>query len=285
MLRAILLTLVAATTLSAQVRSDVDLKFEVASVKQNRSGSGKWETSAKPSGFSATNATPEELIIFAYAIPQTVRQMAFHEAISQLVGEPRWIFSERYDVTATAGRAVKPDEVRAMVRALLQERFKLVIHQEHKSSRTYALMLARSDSRLGPQIRRTEIDCKAIAAANAQFAAGLGPRPASASNGAPACGTGTDKDGAVRFGGVTMDSFVRAISKDAGRTVVDKTRLSGNYEITLKYSNGDTPLNGLPDDRPTLFTALRDQLGLKLEVQQNVLDVWVIDHIEHPTPN
>lgn len=82
-----------------------------------------------------------------------------------------------------------------------------------------------------------------------------------------------------------MDSFVRTLSKDAGRTVVDKTGLSGNYEISLRYSNGDAPLNGLPDERPTLFTALREQLGLKLEAQQNALDVWVIDHVEHPTPN
>lgn len=120
--------------------------FEVASVKQNRSGSGRWEAKGTPTGIVATNTTPEELIVYAYALRQFE---VHHEPNNVLLGEPRWISSERYDVTATAGRAVKPDEVQAMVRALLHERFKLVIHQEHKPSQTSALMIVRPD-RLGP---------------------------------------------------------------------------------------------------------------------------------------
>ena len=86
-------------------------------------------------------------------------------------------------------------------------------------------------------------------------------------------------------GGLPIETLARSIAKEAGRTVVDKTGLTGNYEFALKYSPAGNRDNSASDDRPTIFMALREQLGLKLEPEQNPLQVLVIDRIERPTPN
>jgi uncharacterized protein (TIGR03435 family) len=254
------------------------LAFEVASIKRNRSGTGNWRVKGNPAGLTATNTTPQQLVIFAYALRNFEISRELND---QIVGEPDWMSSERYDVSASAGRTVTPEEVRAMVRSLLQERFKMAAHRETKLRQTYALMLARPDRILGPELRRTDVDCQAVAAANAAFVGGLQPRPKPASNGVSPCAL-VPAEGTLNAGGVPIETLARSIAKEAGRTVVDKTGLTGNYEFKLKYSPAG---NSAADDRPTIFIALREQLGLKLEPQQNPLDVLVIDRIERPTAN
>jgi uncharacterized protein (TIGR03435 family) len=259
-----------------------NLAFEVASIKRNRSGKGSWQVKSNPAGLTAINATPQQLIIYAYALRNFEISRELND---QIVGEPEWMLTERYDVSASAGRKVILEELRTMVRALLQERFKMTAHREATLRQTYALMLARPDRILGPGLRRTEVDCKAIAAANAAFVGGVGARPQLASNGAPPCGLVSGDEGKLMGGGLPIETLARSIAKEAGRAVVDKTGLTGNYEFTLKYSPAGNRDNSASDDRPTIFMALREQLGLKLEPEQNPLQVLVIDRIERPTPN
>ena len=238
-----------------QAGSPATLEFEVASIKQNRSGSGSFRLHGSPGGrVTAINETPAQLVDWAYALGDFQRLLA--GAPSRIMGGPAWMLSERYDVIASAGRAVALEDLRAMVRALLLERFKLAAHYEMKDRPTYALLLARTDRKLGPQLRRTDVDCQAVAAARAEAVRGERPLPPPAPNGAPQCGWGGE-GGALRSGGATMDALALKISRDAGRTVVDKTGLSGNYEFTLDYSSSGASGNGVPNDRPTIFTALR----------------------------
>jgi len=157
-----------------------------------------------------------------------------------------------------------------MLRALLADRFKFAAHYETQQRPIYTLVLARADGRLGPQLRHIDIDC-----------ATYKPDPdasARTSADAPPCtfrvtGAQTSK---MVSGGRTMQQLADSISNEAGRPIFDKTGLTGYYVFTLE-DDGFNP-NGL-----SIFTALQEQLGLKLESARGPVDVLVIDHIERPT--
>jgi uncharacterized protein (TIGR03435 family) len=249
--------------------------FEVASIKRNNSGSPAVTNNSLPGGrYIMTNAPVRSLILFAYPIPS-----------GEIIGGPDWIGSERYDVNASAGRDATREELQAMVGALLSAKFSLVAHRETRNRPIYALRLARTDGRLGPDIRRTALDCDAVVAANKEAARGLRTPPPLASNGAPPCGILQQPGGAMLSGGITIELLAGSLSGAAGRLVVDKTGLAGNYEFTLNFAVARGNGNNATDDRPTLFTALREQLGLKLEPEQSPVETLVIDRIERPTPD
>ena len=132
-------------------------------------------------------------------------------------------------------------------------------------------MLARTDGRVGPQLLRFGGDCAALVAAVRQGREK--PELPTPSNGAAACGYGIGPRG-LTAGGITMSTFAAAIKGYAGRPVIDKTELAGYYELTLEMT-ADVPV----------FTAIREQLGLKLEPDRAPLPVVVIDQIERPTEN
>jgi hypothetical protein len=133
--------------------------FEVASVKPNKSGDGRISIQMQPGGrFTATNFPLRELIRMAYGVQN-----------SQLVGGPDWIGSERFDIVAKAESDPSPSPpggppgpMLMMVRNLLVERFKLAVHNETKDLPIYALVMARADGRLGPQLRASQVDCAAL---------------------------------------------------------------------------------------------------------------------------
>jgi uncharacterized protein (TIGR03435 family) len=123
--------------------------FEVASVKPNTSGSGSSSLNTLPGGrFQATNATVRQLILAAYRLKRL-----------QLTGGPSWIDSEHFDVEARAAENVPPEQTMTMLKGLLGDRFKLVTHNETKDQPVYALVLARNDRSLGPQLKPTTLDC------------------------------------------------------------------------------------------------------------------------------
>jgi uncharacterized protein (TIGR03435 family) len=223
-----------------------------------------------PGRYVLINSTVRSMIAFAYPLPS-----------GQIVGGPEWISSDRYDVNATAGRVATRDEIAAMVRTLLTERFGFKAHIETRALPTYALMSTRDDGTIGPNMRHIDVDCAAAVAANTDAARSRTVAPI-ASNGAPVCGMLREAGGPLKAGGISMEMLAATLSRPAGRPVVDKTGLHGLYELTLTYS---TEINAANDERPTLFTALREQLGLKLEAEDNQLEVLVIDGIERPTPD
>ncbi len=242
--------------------------FEAAVIRPNRSGETGTFIGQRPGGqYVMTNGTIGLLL-----------QNAYRPENREIIGAPAWVLSDRYDLQATANATTTSDDLRLMLRALLVERLKLVAHLEAREEPAYFLVAARPDGRLGPQIARTTRDCAAVAAANQ---AGL-PRPQldPPANGAPPCGLQAN-GGELLGGGMTLDLLARNLGIRAGRPVFDRTGIDGYYDFTLKYSRDQDPNPDLPE----FFTALQEQLGLRLESGRAPLQTLVIEHIERPTEN
>ena len=247
------------------------LTFEVASIKQNKSASTQGGADAQPGGrVTITNTSLFDLIRYAHGLQRS----------EMVLGEraPSWLGSERWDVLAKGPEQANQQQLRTMLQNLLVDRFKLIARREVRSVPVYALLLTSSDRGLGPQLRPSTADCAALAAA------------ARAANAAPGsarvCGrnSGGDAGGAFISGiGVPLADFVRTLSASAGRVVVEATGLTGVYDLELKWTP-DQPsgANGAPTDRGSLFTAIQEQLGLRLEPRQAPMDVFVIESAERP---
>ena len=166
-----------------------------------------------------------------------------------------------------------------MLRSLLEDRFRLSAHRETRDLPIYALVLARADGRLGPQLRQTTSDyCARLLAAAGK--AGDTPVPP----GGPVCGMrpgGTGNE--ITAGAMPMNEFARFLNVNVGRTVVDRTGLTGVWDFDLKWSAPNAPT---PDpDRPSIFTALQEQLGLRLDAATGPVEVLVIDRVERLIPD
>jgi uncharacterized protein (TIGR03435 family) len=176
-----------------------------------------------------------------------------------------------------------------MLRSLLTERFKLAFHNETRDMPVYALMKARTDGKLGAGLTPAANDCAALGRGRR----GGGPPPAPPQPGQKMeCGMMIGP-GRLNAGGMPMSNLATALAPQVGRIVLDKTELTGNYDFELIYAPealggvGAPPLlNGgqvqVDPNAPNLFTALQEQLGLKLDSQRGPVDVVVIDRIEVP---
>ncbi len=219
-----------------------------------------------------------------------LRAYALHD--SQLSGGPGWIASERFDVLAKAA-APPPGgvpDVLVMLRKLLADRFALRTHTETRPLAAYVLRVARADGRLGPQLRPSTVDCKTNPAP---------PTPNTAptnADGWPPCGlsltrtmvAGGRSRSDARHSAVTMREFAIALQNAVDRPVVDRTGLAGVFDIEYAYLREGaavSPDSPVAADAPDLFTALREQLGLRLESQTLPVDTLVIDAVEPPTTN
>jgi uncharacterized protein (TIGR03435 family) len=257
--------------------------FEVASVKPNRSGDLAVRIEL-PAGnrFTATNVPLRELVRFAYDVQS-----------ARLMGGPDWIRSERFDIVARAERdlpgwtpAGPPIPLLLMMRALLTDRFGLVVHQETRELPIYALTVARDDRKFGPELRPSSLECGATQP-------GPPARPPAGPD-QPSCGARIGP-GQMAMGGMPMTELATILSNFVQRTVIDRTGLAGTFDIHLSWTPdrlpqgppppGAPPLPPVDPNGPSLFAALTEQLGLKLEPQQAPLDVLVIDRVERPTPD
>jgi uncharacterized protein (TIGR03435 family) len=255
MFRALLLTVVAATTLSAQVTSDADLKFEVASIKPNNdiSPSIGGASFVRNGRFSVTAVPLRLLIAQAFGVQQK----------DQLIGGPSWSTSARYDITATTP-LLMPTRAQqsAMLLNLLKDRFRLETHVEQRPIDAYELRLARADGKLGPGLRPFTADCEALRGSS------------------NACGASSNGPVHTATGMPLRMLYEGQLPGTIERRIIDKTGLTGvfSWELQTQRDPNDT-------SAPSIFTALQEQLGLKLVPATVPLDVVVIDHIEPPTPN
>jgi uncharacterized protein (TIGR03435 family) len=266
-LLAVILGLCALSTVAAQ-----DASFEAAALKRNVSADQGQLVDQQGLRYRMVNVTLRTMILNAYR-PRSLR----------LIGAPGWVESERYDLEAIMPAGTSADQRAAMLRNLLAERARLVAHYEEREDDVYFLVLARADGRLGPSLRLAPRDCAAAAAAGQ---AGK-PAPAlpPAGNGAPPCGI-RSQGGEFLAGGITMESLARNLGGSrSGRIVIDRTGLEGFYELTLNYDAGREATAATPGDVPTLFTALQEQLGLKLEAGRAPVQTVIIDRVERPTPD
>jgi uncharacterized protein (TIGR03435 family) len=218
---------------------------------------------------------------------------AFDLQPPQLVGLPDWASSERFDIAAKAEQdfprtGEKPSRAQLMVQSLLEERFKLVSHRETRDLPAYALVLARADGRLGPQLKQSDVDCAALAAAQkaggaasgggAVAAPGPSSRPALAER--RPC-TMTSSDSMLRATAIPIAALIATLSSATQRMVVDRTGLTGSFDFDLTFAREQSP----DTSAPSVFTAVQEQLGLKLESVRVPMEVLVIDSIERPTPD
>lgn len=256
--------------------------YEVASIKPEKSGSMMFRVLNTPDGFSATT-TVQMLIRVAYGIED-----------NQISGAPGWVSSDKYDVEAkmdqaTADKVKKLGEAEReparqhMLQALLAERCKLTVHRETKELPIYSLVVAKGGSKLH-EAKPGDTYPNGIK--------GLDGRPAPVGAHLMRMGRGE-----LTGQSIAMEQIARLLTQQTGRTVVDNTGLKGNYDFTLHWTpdqsapalngpSGGGPDSTTPSDSgPSIFTAIQEQLGLKLESQKGPVEILVIDHVEKPSEN
>lgn len=181
-----------------------------------------------------------------------------------------------------------------MLRTLLAERFKLVARTEMREQPVYALVLARADGRLGPNLRASRECLKGGTASGPRgFGQGADGRGAGVPPLQPGqqmgCGMRSMSDGrgsVIQGGARTIAEIARSLDGRAGRTVIDRTGLTGAYDVDLRFAPSNVQTApGADSELPTLFTALQEQLGLKLESATGPVEYLVVDRIERPTPD
>lgn len=262
-------------------------RYDVVSIKRNTSGAlgSNGSVPQRPDGgFIMLNIPIGTLVGRAYEV-----------APIDMVGLPAWAMSERYDVTTTSTLArATPEEGRLMLRAMLAERAQLVAKIEPREQPVYDLVLARADRSLGPGITRSETDCEARlaaqrAAAEAALASGSAPPPPVLPdfNAAPSCSYRILNDGME--GESAIAGLTTLLRQSAGRPVVDKTGLAGTFRIKLTFDRAAgtrspevAPAVGAP---PSIFTALPEQLGLRLDASKAMRPALVVERLERPTEN
>ena len=285
LIRALVLGAAVVTPLAAQQATPA---YEVASVKPNRTPAPVTRMQAAPGRYSWTAATLKTLIAVSH------QRSAFDPR--EVVGGPDWIDTDRFDVVVQApGGAVLtdadgfPGPVFAMVRAVLADRFGLVTHNEVRERPSYALTTARGDRRLGDGLKRVDAAC---AESMRRLAA---PAPGTPPAGPPPCSFGGGP-GQLIGTSVSLAMLASVLSRQVGRPVVDRTGVEGSFNITLEYApeagiTGPAPAGAAPPappanrEAPSIFTALQEQLGLKLEATRAPVDVLVIDKALQPTEN
>jgi uncharacterized protein (TIGR03435 family) len=252
--------------------------FEAASVKPSSSADKRllYNMSNVVAGgqFTVSNVTVKRLIQDAYRIKQF-----------QISGGPGWVGSELFDIAAKPDGPVSLEQFQNMLQSLLAERFQLAIKSDTKEMPVYALVVAKN----GPKFKAAHESDPNIVDLNGR------PLPQ---------GTGRARITIIRRGrlttqGTDMASLADSLANFLGRTVLDKTGLTGIYDLKLEWKPDENQVAmfgamGVPEgfgapppdwDGPSLFTALDEQLGLKLDSQKGPVDIFTIEHIERPSAN
>lgn len=265
----------AAVAVSQAQSPPVRSGFDVASVKPSANPEGQSLLQAIPGRLRMSNLALRRLILNAWGIQDY-----------QLAGDPPWIASEHYDIQATAAPDTTVQQMEGpMLQVLLEERFKLAFHRETRQLPVYELGVGKSGAKF--QLTK-EGSCTPWSVDSAPPPA---PTPGQPIN---FCGLHMTVNGlnrALDGKGVTMATLAGSLSRtytsDLGRNVIDGTGLAGTFDLHLNWAMD--PLTGrgaAPDPAgPSLFTALQDQLGLRLESAKGPVEVLVIDHIEKPSAN
>jgi uncharacterized protein (TIGR03435 family) len=262
-----------ALSLTSDVSHGQNAAFEVVSVKRNQLG-GPGSFGVEPGGRLAVVNMPVGMLIW---ISHKVQPF-------QIVGAPDWINSERYDIRAkpAEGTSGDRDMLLTMVRQMLSDRFQLQVRAERREMPMYRLVRADPDAPLSKTLKPSQANC------TAQSARG-GPPSATPPPGGR-CTVMIRPGGVATIVGYPMAELARMLGPMVNRVVVDETGLQGNWDLELEFEPPAPPPGfGGPaeppaptGDAPPIFTALREQLGFKLESARGPVDVFVIARIERP---
>ena len=245
------------------------LAFDVASVKSNVSGAAGGSVRITPGGRLVAQNAPLRLLIGA----------AYDVRDFQLFGGPGWLSSEHYDIEAKAKNDTPTErEISQMLQSLLSDRFHLIAHRETRELPLYRLSVGKG----GNKLESARANCTPMIPP---------PNPAQID---PAtfrpCGGFNTTTGMLRGGTVGMARLAIALSRILGRTVTDETGLGGTYDVNLRWTPDETQALQTPQPladptAPSLFTAIQEQLGLRLESGKGPVEVLVIDQAEKPSGN
>lgn len=275
--------LMLASVATAQSDPPPTPKFDVASIKPAAPGGrGMFIRPTAGGRITVTNMNLKLLI-----------QLAYHIQPFQLSGGPSWMESLHYDIEAKPDTPAKQSDVPVMLQGLLADRFQLALHKETKELPIYALVVARKDGKLGPGLT------EAKEGACTQFDPSKPPPPPPGPGRGPNlfCGSQFMSPRGLTGVAVPVDNLIPMLSRMLGRTVINKTGLNGKYDIKMEYTPDESQLAMMappgaappsaPSDStgPSLFTALHEQLGLKLESQKGPVEIFVIDRAEKPSEN
>jgi uncharacterized protein (TIGR03435 family) len=236
-------------------------RFDVAVIRPNpgdTTGHSHIWSSASDGNFKAQNVTAMELVRYAFGMPET-----------RITGGPSWMRSAKWDMEAKSDPATDAqlrgldsaparEQKQHMLQALLTDRFGLRVHQETRELPIYALVVAKG----GPRFQPSKINGTTVNNGNASITV-----------------TGTDH---------TVALLAEQLSRSLGRIVVDQTGLDGRFELSLKWTPDDAAAGSgtaLAETGPSIFTAIQEQLGLKLESRKGPVPILVIDHIDLPSQN
>lgn len=229
--------------------------FEVASIKPSDASDPQKTSDVRGGTLQARNYSLKNLI-----------QMGWNVRSFEVLGGPAWLDTEKYNVDAKPAVPLNMfgppgegmDKVRLMVRSLLEDRFKLRVHTETREARVYFLVVARN----GPRLKPT--------------AEAAGP------------GTSMHDAGKGRFVATQIDMRMLAqneLGGEVGVPVIDKTNLTGAYDLTLDWNPDDDASTPASGSTPSIFTALQEQLGLKLEPGRGPVEILYVDHAERASAN
>ena len=242
--------------------ADADPAFEVSTIKPNVSdAAGMQVLTFRGRTFITENSSLADLMMFAYSVQ-----------MKQILGAPDWIEKDRYDINATPDQEGSPtaDQVRIMIRKLLEDRFQLKFHHDKRELSAFVLAIGKD----GPKLKAAQPNGNLH---------GVGIQPA--------------KTGTMLFAYnapiSAFTSFLQSMIFD--RPVVDQTALTGRYDLTVTFTPDDSMFNGRPiglpkladgvEPAPGFFQAIQEQLGLKLVAEKTQVDVLAIDHVEKPSAN
>jgi uncharacterized protein (TIGR03435 family) len=250
--------------------------FEVASVKPNHSGDARLSFGGSAGRYEVVNAPLRTIVRVAHQVQDY-----------QIVEAPDWIAAERFDILATTPAAM-PAERAEMLRNLLVDRFNLRTHIERREIPIFEMVLIRSDGRLGPSARSTNVNC----AERAGGPSGGVPAAAGVPLERPPCGLML-RPGVLTAGAMTMGEFARALAPQVNRFVLDRTGITGFFDFDVQFTPDKTtpappgapPPPSIDPAGPSFFTALQEQLGVRLNATRGVVEVLVIDAISRPTPD
>jgi len=242
------------------------LNFTVISIKPSPDNNPGMVIRQLPNGgYSSQKITLGALLTAAYAVSP-----------DRIIGIPNWGKTDRYDIEARYESRDQPaPRLNLLLQGLLRERFGLVAHTEKREFPVFLLKTQATDGKPGRGLKPSKANCEDTAAANSARESQV-----RAANGAPLCGA-IERPDAFIAGGVTMDTLARSLRIPAGRDVVNKTGLLGFWDFGVEFA----PAGDTTGEKPSVFTAVKDELDLKLESGTAPLDVLVIDSVARPTPN
>jgi uncharacterized protein (TIGR03435 family) len=229
--------------------ADASPSFLVAAIRpSDPDATGGWSFESEGHHIKCARATVADIMAMAYGVQ-----------VRQIVNGPTWLSKERYDINGVPDVPGVPNvtQLRGMYQKLLAERFHLVLHREMREMPAYALTVAKG----GPHLKVADRDEK--------------------------LNTGNSGDGSqrtLRFTNMPMSEFAHNMEIYEDRPVIDQTALPGRYDFTLKWTY-DISAKSEPDAPPSLFTAIKEQLGLRMDAVRGPAEVVVIDHVERASEN